>query len=86
MKNIIAAAKAAFLPKMSLNRPYNGWKQVEAKRSAEGTQDTIDPALKTEDIVGIAVATMTESTVDTTMHTAKPRKHAITFLKGRKLV
>ena len=86
MKNTIAKVRAAFLPKMSLNRPYNGWKQVEAKRSAEGTQDTIDPALKAEDIVGIAAATMTESMTDTTIHGAKPSKHAITFLKGSKLV
>ena len=86
MKTTIAKVRAAFLPKMSLNRPYNGWKQVEVRRSAEGTQDTIDPALKAEDIVGIAVATMTESMIDTTIHRAKPRKHAIIFLEGRKLV
>ena len=86
MKTTIATVRATFLPKMSLNRPYNGWKQVEVKRSAEGTQDTIDPALKAEDIVGIAVATMTVSMTDTIMHRAKPRKHAITFLKGSKLV
>jgi hypothetical protein len=29
---------------------------------------------------------MTESKVDTTMQRAKPRKHAIIFLNGRKLV
>ena len=86
MKTTIATVKAAFLPKISLNRPYSGWKQVDVRRYAEGTQDTIDPALKAADIVGIAVATMTESKADTTIHTAKPRKHAITFLKGRKLV
>jgi hypothetical protein len=46
----------------------------------------MDSAWKAEQIVGIAVATMTESKVDTMIQSTKPRKHAIIFLKGRKLV
>jgi hypothetical protein len=71
---------------MSLKRPYNGWKAVDVKRYAEGTQEDIEPALKNEDIVGRAVAAITESRLVTTMQSERPRKTATIFLKGRRFV
>ena len=86
MKTAMAKHSAAFLPNMSLKRPYNGWKLVEVSRLAEGTQDDTDPAWNAADMVGRAVATMTESSVEVTMHSASPEKTAMTFLKGSKFV
>jgi hypothetical protein len=56
------------------------------RRYAAGTQDTSEPASKWDEIVGIAVAMITVSSVETTMHSARPKKQATTFLKGRRLV
>lgn len=46
----------------------------------------MDPALKNAEIVGMPVATMTESSVETTMQSARPRKQAITLRNGRRFV
>lgn len=86
MKMAMARDIAAFLPKISLNRPYSGWNAVDVKRYADGTQDTTEPALKTEDIVGMAVATITESRAETTTHRDSPRNTTTIFLKGRRFV
>lgn len=82
----IATMSITFLPKISLNLPYNGWKQVDVSKYADGTHDTTEPALNAVEIVGRAVATVTESSVLTTMHMLRPRKVPSTFLKGRRLV
>jgi len=55
-------------------------------RYPEGTQDTTEPALNASDIVGRAVATIVESSVDTRMHRERLQKTATTFLKGRRFV
>jgi hypothetical protein len=56
------------------------------RRYAEGTQETTDPALNAADMVGITVATMTESRLDTTTHSASPVKMGRSFLKGKRFV
>lgn len=86
MKMDMAMVIAALRPKMSLKRPYRGWKAVDVKRYAEGTHETIDPALKATEMVGMAVAMITVSKVDTTIQSARPRKQAIIFLNGSKFV
>jgi hypothetical protein len=53
---------------------------------ADGTQETTDPALNVDDMVGIVVATMTESRVDTTTHSARPKKMGTSFLNGNLFV
>ena len=83
---VMAAVNAAFLPNISLNLPYNGWKQVVVKRYAAGTHDTMDPALKAAEMVGRAVATLTVSRAVTSKQRERPKKQVITFLKGRMLV
>jgi hypothetical protein len=56
------------------------------RRYAEGTQETTDPALNAADMVGITVATMTESRLETTTHSASPAKMGRSFLKGKRFV
>lgn len=51
---------------------------MDVRRNADGTQETIAPALNVDDMVGIAVETMTESTLETTMQSARPRNTAMT--------
>lgn len=53
---------------------------------ADGTHETSEPASNVEEIVGIAVAMITVSSVDTTIQRARPKKHAMSFLKGRRFV
>lgn len=70
----------------SEKRPYNGWKAVEVSNVADGTHEAIEPALKKDEIVGRAVATIVESNADTTMHPANPRNTTRILRKGRRLV
>jgi hypothetical protein len=72
--------------KVRTHRPYSGRKHVEVRRYADGTQDTIDPALNADDMVGITVATMTESRLETTTHSASPAKMGRCFLNGNRLL
>lgn len=55
-------------------------------RYADGTQDAMAPASKKSPMVGSAVATITESKVDTNMHSESPAKTAMTFLNGKRFV
>ena len=64
----------------------SGWKAVDVRKYAEGTQEATDPALKAAEIVGKAVATIVESSVETRMQSASPKKTAMTFLCGSRLV
>lgn len=59
---------------------------MEVRRYEDGTHDTIAPALKATEMVGMAVAMMTVSRVDTTMHSDSPRKHAMILFSGSRLV
>lgn len=86
MNILIATQSTALRPKISLKRPHNGWKVVEVRRKADGTQETMAPALNEDEIVGKAVYTMTESMLDTTTHRAKPKNTAMTCRSGRMLV
>lgn len=72
--------------KIHAYRPYSGWKHVDVSRYADGTQETTEPALNADEIVGIAVAMMTESSVETTTHSASPRKMGSSFRVGSLLV
>jgi hypothetical protein len=78
--------RRSILIKVQAYRPYSGRKHVEVRRYAEGTQETTDPALNAADMVGITVATMTESRLETTTHSARPAKMGRSFLKGKRLV
>ena len=86
MNTTIDTDNAAFLPKISLNRPYSGWKLVDVSKKAAGTQETIAPASKASEIVGSAVATTTESSAETTMQSAKLRNTMTILSNGSKLV
>jgi hypothetical protein len=70
----------------SENLPYKGWNAVDVSNEAAATQEDTDPALKAEDIVGRAVATIVESSDVTTMQLASPRNTIIIFLRGRAFV
>jgi len=59
---------------------------VDVSRVAAGTQEETDPAWKTAEIVGRAVATMVESRAETTRQQARLRKTTRTFRKGRRFV
>lgn len=56
------------------------------RRYDAGTHEMTEPALKYDEMVGRAVAAMTESKVETTMQSERPAKTAMIFLKGRRLV
>ena len=78
--------RAAFLPKISLKRPYSGWKTVEVSKKAAGTQDMTEPAFNAVEMVDMAVAITTLSSDETEIQRAKLRKTMMTFLKGSKFV
>jgi hypothetical protein len=72
--------------KVRAHRPYSGRKHVEVRRYADGTHETIDPALNADEMVGITVATITESRLETTTHSARPAKMGRSFLNGNRLL
>lgn len=86
MKTPMARHNAAFLPKISENRPYNGWNAVEVSRYVDGMNEDTDPAWNSAEMLGSAVATRVMSSVETTMQTASPANTETTLRKGSRFV
>lgn len=63
-----------------------GWNAVEVRKYADGTQEMMDPARKAVEMVGSAVATMTESSVETMMHSERPMNTVMIVRNGRRFV
>lgn len=86
MNTTIDTDNAAFLPNISLKRPYSGWKLVDVSKKLAGTQEMTAPASNVSEMVGSAVATTTESREETMMQSPRLRNTKTILSNGSKLV